>query len=100
MYIGLTTSVYILDITQSKIGLSDSAEPTMVGDEADIGCADYEGEGVVHVQVACQDGCAKVDERSLPACRSSSAGSHQAYRWAFISQTPELDFAIQIFICG
>ena len=51
----------------------------MVGDEADTGCADYEGEGVVHVQVACQDGCAKVDERSLLACRSSSAGSHQVY---------------------
>ena len=92
--------MYFIYITQTKIGVSDSAEPTMVGDEADTGCADCEDEGVVHVQVACQDGCAEVDERSLLACRSRSAGSHPAYGWAFISQTPELDFAIQIFICG
>ena len=37
---------------QTKIGVSDSAEPTMVGHEADTGCADCNGEGVVHVQVA------------------------------------------------
>ena len=57
--------MYFRHITQTKIGVSDSAEPTMVGDEADTGCADCEDEGVVHVQVACQDGCAEVDERSL-----------------------------------
>ena len=72
----------------------------MVGDEADTGCADCEDEGVVHVQVACQDGCAEVDEWSLLACRSRSAGSHPAYGWAFISQTPELDFAIQILFAA
>ena len=61
----------------------------MVGDEVDTGCAYCGGEGAVHAQVACQDGCAKVDEWSLLAGRSSSAGSHQAYGWAFISHAPD-----------